>query len=135
MFFHISDFPYYKVRKTHERWKNNCRWTRLDILWNFTFLNRIQRDWLEATVLTSLTLCSWLKHFFIYYYFLFWFACNLILQAIQINNYSVQNQCFIYLGFSGSFSIALNASKHSLYNSSIYLRQQRTEEKYKHNIY
>lgn len=130
MFFHISDFPYYKVRKIHERWKNNCRWVRLHILWNVSFLNSIQRDCLKAMVLNSLKLRSWLKHFFF-----FWFACNLTLQAIQINNYSVQNWCFIYLGFSGSFSIALNASKHSLYNSSIYLRQQRTEEKYKHNIY
>lgn len=127
--------------KFMRRWKTNWRWVKLDTVWHlsfilFFFLTRIQSlvggQGMNLVLLHGAECQNWN-----YFAFLFGLHRNLTLQAIQINNYRERTITggFIYLGFSGSFSIALNASKHSLYNSRIYLGQQRTEEKYKHNIY
>lgn len=141
MSFHRSHFPHYEVRKIHEKMENQLEMGKIrhsltSLFYFFFFLTRIQSlvggQAMNLVLLHGAECQNWN-----YFAFLFGLHRNLTLQAIQINNYRERTITggFIYLGFSGSFSIALNASKHSLYNSRIYLGQQRTEEKYKHNIY
>lgn len=130
-------FSLLEVRKIHEKMENQLEMGKirrtLKSLFYFFFLTE-SRAWLEARVWTLC--CSIEQNIGILLHFRFAHQSHPGKQSKSTITEREQLQGgFIYLGFSGSFSIALNASKHSLYNSRIYLRQQRTEEKYKHNIY